>query len=326
MFKSRMIRSISIALVLAGSALLLSACVKQPKPPLVFGATFWPGYEPIYLARELNYYDPTQVHLAEYSNGLQVLRGFQNRMLHVAAVTLDDALLLQQDIPDLRIILVLDASNGADALIAQADINTLQQLKGRRIGAEKTALGAIVLNLALDSVNMRADEVTVVPLALDEHESAFHSHQVDAVVTFEPVRTRLLRGDARQLFDSSQVPGKIIDVLVTRGEYIERYKTELALLVQGWDKARQYMQQEPEDALKIMAARERVSTMEFTSLLAGITLTDLNQNRNLLGVGKAELQSNAASMQEYLLKLGQVKRIADISSMFDATIIALIHP
>ena len=321
-----LLRSLATGLALALTLSFLSSCVPHPNPPLVFGANVWPGYETIYLARELNYYDPAKVHLAAYSNASQVIRAFHNRILQAAAVTLDEALLLQQDIPDLRIILVFDSSNGADAMLAQPGITTLQQLKGRRIGVEKTALGAYFLSLALGSANMDAGQVTVVSLSVDEHETAFRAGKVDAVVTFEPVRTRLLRSHARQLFDSSRAPGKIIDVLVTRAEYMRPYRDELSLLVQGWHRAQQTIQKEPDTAIPIMAARERVSAAEFRDLLTGISLTDLTQNRALLANAGAELKSSAASMQDYLVQQGLLQRKADISRLFDESIIARVKP
>lgn len=304
----------------------LSSCVKHPKPPLVFGANVWPGYETVYLARELNYYDPAKVHLASYGNASQVIRAFHNRILQAAAVTLDEALHLQQDIPDLRIILIFDASNGADAVLARPEINTLQQLKGRRIGVENSALGAYFLSLALGSANMDTGQVTVVPLPVDEHETAFRSHKIDAVATFDPVRTRLLRGQANQLFDSSQVPGKIIDVLVTRGEYMQPYREELSQLLQGWHRAQQFLQSKPDKAIPIIAVRENVGAAEFKQLLTGINLFDRLQNVTLFGSAVENLKDNAAGMQTYLLQQGLLQRKTDISRLFDDAIITSVVP
>ena len=313
------IKTVMAMLLLAS----LAACDKPPSPPLVFGANIWSGYEPVYLARELDYYDPAKVHLAEYSNASEVIRAFRNQLIQAAGVTLDEALLLQQDIPDLRIILIFDYSNGADVVLGRKEFRTLQQLKGRRIGVENTALGAYFLSLALGSAGMTPEQVNIVPLSVDEHASAFHEHAVDAVVTFEPMRTHLLQHDhANQLFDSSRVPGKIVDVLVTRKEYMERYPDELRTLVQGWAKALAYMQTDPEQSMRIMAMREGVSAQEFKEALTGITFTDLAQNRSLLASGGVGFEGNVESMQEYLLQKRLLRTRTDIKALVDASLIA----
>ena len=40
------------------------------------------------------------------------------------------------------------------------------------------------------------------------------------MVTYEPVRTKLKSAGARQIFDSSLIPGEIVDVLVVRTSYL----------------------------------------------------------------------------------------------------------
>lgn len=313
-----LVRFAVAALVLAA----LAACDKYPSRPLVFGANVWAGYEPVYLARELNYYDPAKVHLAEYSNASEVIRAFRNHLIQAAGVTLDEALLMQQDIPDLRIIMVFDYSSGADVVLGQPEFHTLQQLKGRRVGVENTALGAYFLSLALDSAGMTPQQIKIVPLSVDNHANAFHTHSVDAVVTFEPVRTQLLRDDrATLLFDSSRVPGKIVDVLVTRTEYLQRYPDELRMLVQGWGKALAYMHTDSEQSMRIMAMREGVSAQEFKNILTGITLTDLANNRILLSDGGIGFKGYVESMQDYLLQQRLLRVKTDTAALVDASLI-----
>ncbi|MFZ5530937.1 MAG: ABC transporter substrate-binding protein, partial [Pseudomonadota bacterium] len=159
---------------------LLGACSDPPDPPLRVGTNVWPGYEPLYLARDLNFFNAQQVRLVEYPNASEVLRSFRNDAIEVAAVTLDEALLLHDHTPDIRIILGLDYSNGGDALLAQPGIRTLAELKGRRVGVENTALGAYMLSLALESIGMFSSEVQIVPLTVDAHETAFKNKTVDA--------------------------------------------------------------------------------------------------------------------------------------------------
>ncbi len=50
-------------LALALLSVSLAACDKTPKPPLVFGADLRPGYEPVYLARELGYFSAVNLRL-----------------------------------------------------------------------------------------------------------------------------------------------------------------------------------------------------------------------------------------------------------------------
>ncbi len=93
-------------------AMLLTACDKTPQPPMVLGASAWPGYEPLFLARDQGYFQGNNLRLDEFKSPAETEDAFRNHKIHLAAVTLESALLLRRDIPDLKIILVFDTAPG----------------------------------------------------------------------------------------------------------------------------------------------------------------------------------------------------------------------
>lgn len=116
----RLFGTVGVALFL----LLLVSCEKVVRPPLVFGANAWPGYEPVYLAGDLGYLPADRIHLAEYANAAEVRQAFRAHTLHLAAMTLEDALELRRDVPDLKIVLVFDTrvpGKTLDVLVARDD-------------------------------------------------------------------------------------------------------------------------------------------------------------------------------------------------------------
>ena len=90
--------------------LLLAGCKRSPKPPLEFGASAWPGYESVFLARSQGYLPKQGIHLQEFASEGETVQALREHKLHLAAITLSDALLLHRSISDLKILLVLDAS------------------------------------------------------------------------------------------------------------------------------------------------------------------------------------------------------------------------
>jgi ABC-type nitrate/sulfonate/bicarbonate transport system substrate-binding protein len=104
---------------------LLAACNKGTLPPLVLGAGVSPGYELVYLARDQGYLSAANLRVVEYSNPAEVKQAFRGGAVHLAGVTLEDALLLRRDIPDLKIVLILDSAklptgeSGMDVLVTR---------------------------------------------------------------------------------------------------------------------------------------------------------------------------------------------------------------
>ena len=301
------------------AVLIFSGC-GQPQPPLRIGANVWPGYEPMYLARSLGYCGVDKVQLIDFSSSSEVIRAYRNGLIDVAALTADEALQASEGEAGHRIVLVCDFSDGADVLLAKPDIQSLADLKGRRVGVETTALGAYVLGRALERGGLSSDDVQVVPVPLLEHESAFKSGAVDAIVTFEPHRSRLLASGARKLFDSSQIPGEIVDVLLTRKNLADSQRRDLDALISGWFRALDYLQKKPSDAAARMAVREAVTPEEFLASLQGLKLPDREANLRLLGGSSGNLTATMRQLSATMLKQKIISKSVEPPQLDDSVI------
>jgi NitT/TauT family transport system substrate-binding protein len=132
---------------------------------------------------------------------------------------------------------------------------------------------------------MTPADITVVPMGADEHEAAFAAGKVDAVVTFEPVRTRLLHQGGKVVFDSRSIPDEIVDVLVVRDETRRSSPREIRSLEDGWYRALDYLQSKPDDACQRMARREGVSPGQLRMSLQGIKIPGREENERLVRGG-----------------------------------------
>jgi NitT/TauT family transport system substrate-binding protein len=302
--------------------LLLAACSDEFVEPLVFGAVTWPGYEPAYVARELGFLREGQVHLAEFTNSTEVLRAFRNGQIHVAAMTLDEALGMRRSVPDLQIFLVADFSNGADVLMVRHGISDLGQLRGKRIGVEKTALGAYYLALILRAAALSGKDVNIVSLPLDEQTRAFRAGKVDAVVTFDPVRSELLQQGAEVLFDSTMVPGKIVDTLVVRGRDVGEQRAHLHALVRSWFRALNVIQHNTTLAYPIMARHEQVPLAQLEQAMPGLLLLDKEQNIKQFSGDPSALLKTGMDIQRILKENGLMTGSDDLSGLINPDIVA----
>lgn len=303
-------------------ALLAGAgCTREPQAPLRVGTNVWPGYEPLYLARELGYYPPESLRLVEYTSASEVIRAFRSGAIDAAALTLDETLLLSETISDLSVVLVLDISHGADVILAQPALSSLRDLKGKRVGLETTALGAYVLTRALQTVDMTPNDVRTVSMEPFEHERAFKEGRVDAVVTYEPARTRLLASGARQLFDSSRIPGEIVDVLVVRRTSAAKHGAQISRLVRGWFRALDFIRKDRNRAASIMAQREQLSADDFQKSLQGLRLPDMEENRSMLAGPAPALIPTARQLSRVMLANRLIERPTEVKGLFDGSFV-----
>jgi NitT/TauT family transport system substrate-binding protein len=311
---------------IACSSTLLTSCEPQARPPLKLGSNVWPGYEPLYLARELGYYSNSTIQLVSYPAITEVSRAFRNGDLDIAALTLDETLVLAETNPEVRVILVTDVSNGADVMMAKPSIQSVKDLKGKRVGAETTALGAYMLVRALEQGGVKFQDIQVVSLGTSEHEGAFKQGLVDAVVTFEPTRSKLLQEGSNIVFDSSQIPGEIVDVLVTRQSVVEQRQDGLNHLLDGWFRALAYHAQNPQEGARLMARRQEATPQDFLDSLKLLRIPNLTENQKMLSQNDPSFLQGSRRLAELMVEKKLLKQaIKPESLLSDRTIQALVN-
>lgn len=255
--------------VLAALAGCRGASDEKPRP-LRLGTNVWVGYEPLYVAREQKLYKGNPVRLVEFSSATQVLSAFRSGAIDAATLTLDEAVLLQDAGFPIRLVLVFDYSYGGDVLLAKPYIESVAELRGKLIAVEDTALGSYTLALALKKGGLSRADVMVQTVEVDSHEQVFASDEVDAVVTFEPVRTRLLAQGAKTLFSSREVPGKIIDVLVVSEKAATVHEKHLDAVLDGYFLALSKAANRDQSTLAIMGQRMHLAPAQVEVALEGI--------------------------------------------------------
>jgi NitT/TauT family transport system substrate-binding protein len=270
----------------------LQGCAKNPEPVRI-GTNLWPGYEPGYLARDLGYF-PDQ--------GAKMVQ--------------DEAMLPQQSGIEARAILVADISHGADAIIAREGIASMADLRGGRVAVENTALGAFVLTRAMELHGLAPGSIEPVPMTVDESEQIFRSGSADAVVTFEPSRTRLLNAGGRQIFSSREIPNEIVDLLVTRLDYLRDHATSLEAITEGWLRAVEHIERQPANAASRIAPRLDLEPREVLDAFQGLVLPGPEENRLLLGGSEPALLAPARRLADIMMARKLVSSRVSVDSLF----------
>jgi len=303
--------------VLACVALLslLTACVREPESALRIGTNVWIGSEPLYLARELGRLDPKAVQLVEYPSASEVLRAFRNQAIDGMVISLDELFGLAVDGLQPRIILVVDVSHGADAVVGRPGMRTMKDLKGKRVAVEGGALGAFVLSRALALSGMQASDVKVVHLESNEQPGAFEKGQVDGAVTFDPYREQFLRAGATTLFDSTQIPGEIVDLVAVRASVLDQQPKAVQALLTGWLRAIDYLGREPKDAARRMGIRQQTTGEQFLKGLRGLHIPSREENLRMLGGEKPQLAVTGRRLMALMLESKLLRAPLEIESV-----------
>jgi NitT/TauT family transport system substrate-binding protein len=298
----RRVHSLLPALVFAAS--LGSACHADREPPLRVGTIFWPTNELLFLAQDKGWLNPSEFRLVEFVDDGEVMRGFRNHAIEAAWLTMDEVLAVAQSgAVDPVILFLSDESRGGDAVVAQPDLITAADLKDRRVAAQINSVGAYLLDRALKQAGLVASDVRLVNLSPYRHLNAFRRREVDAVVTYEPVRSQIIAAGGVEIFSSASTPFEVLRVLVIRRDYLESHEQQADTLCTAWHRA-------VTEAASSQMARSwianRLGTTDagFERMMERIRPISLSESREWLAVPRPQLVATIARLQGELLSAG----------------------
>lgn len=295
--------------------LVLSGCMSEPQPPLRIGTNVWIGSEPLYLAREMNYLDRNAAQLVEYPSASEVSRAFRNQAIDAMVISLDELFLLAQSGLQPKVVLAVDVSNGADVVVGRAGMNTMKDLRGKRVAVESGAVGAFVLSRALTLNGMQASNISIVHLETNEHLAAFKKGNIDGAVTFDPYCGQMLEAGAHTVFDSTQIPGEIVDLLAVRASVLDKNPKAVQSVLTAWFKALDYLEHNPKDAAARMAVREQTTGDQFLRALQGLRFPSRADNLKMLAGDKPGLAISGRQLMTLMVEAKLLRNTLEIDSL-----------
>lgn len=291
--------------------------------PVVLGYSSWAGWWPwaiaeaegIFAANGLN------VQLKWFDGYLESLQAFSAGQLDANCQTLNDTIAFAPNsINGQVVVLVNDNSAGNDKIIVAENINTIQDLKGKKVAVEEGLVDDFLLSLALEKNGMSRKDIQVVNLETGAAAAAFAAGQVDAVGAFPPFWfTALKRKGSKELLSSAEFPGAIPDLLVVSQKLVNERPEVVQGLVKTWFDIREFMQKNPEKADAIMAKRANVTVEEFQLFKQGTKFFTVEDNLEAFTPGDTmkNMPYAAQEMTNFMLEVGLIKQPADLTKLFD---------
>jgi NitT/TauT family transport system substrate-binding protein len=126
---------------------------------------------------------------------------------------------------DTTAVIIGDYSNGNDAVLVRHNL-ALSQIPGKRVLLVEKTVSQYLFERAMALNNQAGDlkRVKYVNTSDSDIAGAFLSDtSQEAVVTWKPLVSQILKGKGiASIFDSSKIPGEILDLLVVRTEILNR--------------------------------------------------------------------------------------------------------
>lgn len=122
---------------------------------------------------------------------------------------------------DSTALIVGDFSNGNDGIVLKG-ADSLEDIKGQNVNLVELSVSHYLMARGLQSVGLSEKDVKVVNTSDADIVAAFSTDDVTSVVTWNPLLSEVTsQPETSLVFDSADIPGEIIDLLVVNTETLQ---------------------------------------------------------------------------------------------------------
>lgn len=206
---------------------------------------------------------------------------------------------------DTTALIVGDYSNGNDAVIAKG-ATSLEDLKGKPVNLVELSVSHYLLARGLDSVGLEeADLASVINTSDADMIAAYATPDVEAVVTWNPLVSEILGSstDAVNLFDSSKIPGEILDLMVVNTDVLAANPNFGKAVTGAWYEVMGLMAAGDEEVLTAMAEASGTDLAGYQAQLAATEMF-FDPASAVAQASSAELPTTMTSIAEFLFDKG----------------------
>lgn len=137
-----------------------------------------------------------------------------------------------------KIVWALGYDNGLQVLLGRPGINQLSDLRGKRLAYQTSKLDALGVFLALQTAKLKLSDIRPVDLPAAALASALRDGQSDTVwLSAQQAGPLLAQQQASKLFDSSQSPEALIDVIVSDEKWLLQHGPDLDKMLRALGRA-----------------------------------------------------------------------------------------
>lgn len=255
--------------------------------PLKVGYSDWPGWVAWEVGIQKGWFKEAGVDVQfEWFDYVASMDAFAAGKLDAVTMTNGDALVTGANGGKSVMIIINDYSNGNDMIVGKPGINSLKDLKGKKVGVEIGFVDHLLLLNGLEKVGMTESDVELVNVPTNETPQVLASGDVDAIGAWQPssgMALKLVPG-SKPIYTSADEPGLIYDVLAVSPSSLAAKRAEWVKVAQVWYRIVDYIRDPAttDDAVKIMASRVGLAPAEYKPLLTGTYLLKLDEAKAVL--------------------------------------------
>lgn len=282
----------------------------------------WLGYGPWFIADEQGYFDEegVDVELTMFDSDADVIAALASGNVDAANVASHTALQYMEQGLDVQIVLLLDASLEADAIIAEPEYTSVSDLEGEQVAFEEGSVSDLLINWALAQEGMSVEDIDVVPMLPSEAATALISGDVPIAGTYEPYisEAQASGADFEVIMTAAEQEGLISDVLVVNQDAIDDNPDGIQAVVNAWGPSIDYYTENTEEGQQIIADGIGSDPEDLRPAFEGVRYYGAEDQGILSGEYREEV---LPIVKDASLDAGIIEEEIDLDDVFDLSFV-----
>lgn len=176
---------------------------------------------------------------------------------------------------DTTVLIAGDYSNGNDGIVLK-DKTSLADVKGQKVNLLELSVSHYFLARALSTVGLTEKDITIVNTSDADWISAYKTGDVSAIVAWNPALAAIDgEKNANLVFDSSKLPGEIVDALIANTATLKENPALGKALTGAWFETLAVMAKKDDTAKAALESMAKASGTDLAGFEAQLATTKL---------------------------------------------------
>jgi NitT/TauT family transport system substrate-binding protein len=267
---------------LLSAALAFAFVANLHADPIKLAYSDWPGYTVMEVAKQKGWFKDAGLDVdLVWFDYLPSIDAFSANKVDGVMIVASDAMVAGATGGKSKIIGLVDYSEGSDMIVGAPGVESIKDLKGKKIGIEVTLVEHMLLLQALKDNGMKQSDVELVGTPTNDTPQVLASGKVSAIGAWYPISGQALKqvAGSKPLFTSAQAKGLIYDVIAVNPTSYAKHKDDWSKIVSIYYKCVDYLKdpKTADDAVKIMAAKVGANAEDYAKNIPGTHFLTLEE-------------------------------------------------
>ena len=307
-------------------ALLLVAtlvnCSAPPpiSPPLRIGVqTGWATFGLPFIAQEKSFFAKhgAQVVIVTVAEYMDAIKLYKENQVDGIFIGLTDTIALESEGLSPRFVYVSDYSETSDVVIGNPPLNSLSELKGKKVSFDGfNSFSHILVLKLLEKAGIHEGEFQTANILYSDVLEALETGKIQAGHTYGSSVTKALAKGYKILGVAGDIPHLVTEGLVVSANAVNTRHEELQKMVKALVEAMDFLQHSPEEGLRIIAKQSNDSEAELALTLRGVQVLNLKENQEAFKV-EGILFKVGKEIGDFLHQKGVLLNPPDLNKIID---------